>query len=116
MKLFMEQIEVGKDTGKYRIVKKIKYESGEEKETWFEPQKESKFLWFKFWEPFTYPSYDFIGDIDKPYSLNTISEAIEIIRAYKALKTVEYAMDVVNSHQKDILNGIKNEVVYEERN
>ncbi len=101
MKLFEEEIRVGKDTGNYRIIKRTMYNSGKEEKPKYEPQKETKFLWITLWEPITYESYSYAGGTyDSPYSLDTLQEAKEVIEKYK----------------NETLDGSKTEVIYEEKN
>ena len=98
MKLF-EIITIGKDTGNFRIIKSTQYIAGEEYVPRYEPQKEVKFLWIKYWEPITFSQYDSQGTFDSPYLVNSIKEAKDIIEKYK----------------NETLDGSKTEVVYEER-
>ena len=101
MRLFEERIHIGKDTGNYRIIKRILYNSGKEEKPKFEPQKEVKILWLTIWEPITYESYSYAGGVyDNPYSLDTLQEAKEVIEKYK----------------NETLDGSKTEIVYVERN
>lgn len=98
MKLF-EIITIGKDTGNFRIIKKIQYHSGEDCVPKYEPQKEVKFLWIKYWEPITYSQYDFQGTFESPYLMDSLKDAKDIIEKYK----------------NETLDGTKAEVIYEER-
>ena len=98
MKLF-EIITIGKDTGNFRIIKKIQYHSGEDCVPKYEPQKEVKFLWIKYWEPITYSQYDFQGTFESPYLMDSLKDAKDIIEKYK----------------NETLDGTKTEVIYEER-
>ena len=100
MKLF-DMIEIGKDTGNFRVVKHVIDEFAEEPKHVFKPQKETKFLWKTFWEPITYKSYDFQGIADNPFVVDSLSEAIEIIKKYE---------------NAALCSSNISEIVYEERN
>ena len=100
MRLFEEGFEIGKNTGNYRIVKKTWIRHGKEEKIKFEPQKETKFLWFKFWESIGFEEYAFMDTVFVPYSMDTLQEAMEII----------------NNFKQNTLNAVKIEVVYEEKN
>ncbi len=90
------------DTGNYRVVKMTDRYNGKEK-IYYSPQKEVKFLIWKWFKPITFETFDdvWMDSYDTPYKCNTEQEAFDILKRYKC---------------GELTNSRIEEVVYEEVN